>query len=132
MSEENKNEAISEDVYDTTIYTDFFDLPMEKKQALYNEYLKTNKKERKLSLMIFLSPLLLYVVAIGLMIACFAVALVNGIGLPFIILTVSTAVVLTLIIIMRIKLNKVKRALELRFADWLKVEKKIIAELVEK
>ena len=121
-----------DNVYDTTIYTDYFDLTEEKKKALYDEYLKSDASERKLSLIMKFAPLALYAVIVGLIIASLVISIAVGAGVTLIILLATLAVVIGALIILQVKLTKVRRSVAERYSVWLKTQKRIIAELKDK
>ena len=121
-----------DNVYDTTIYTDYFDLTEEKKKALYDEYLKSDASERNLSLIMKFAPLALYAVIVGRIIASLVISIAVGAGVTLIILLATLAVVIGELIILQVKLTKVRRSVAERYSVWLKTQKRIIAELKDK
>ncbi len=118
---------MDEDIYDTTVYTDYADLPKEKRKALYDEYLASDAGEKKLSRLMIAVPAIFCVAVCALLIAAIIVGIAAGIGVTFIILVMCAAAMLAGLIIVKLRLDKIKYAHEIRFAAWLKTEKRIIA-----
>ena len=117
------------DVYDTSIYVDYTDLPKQKQKELYKEYLATDANEKRLSLWFMLTPAVFGAGILALLIAALIVFFAQGLELPFIILIVATGVALLCYVIVSLKLDKVRHNHEIRFAAWLKTEKHVIAEI---
>lgn len=120
------------DIYDTSIYIDYADLPKERQIALYAEFAASDPNEKKLSRLLTAVPLVFCIAVAALMLAAVVVAFVIGVGVTFIVLVLTTCAVLVGFIIVKVRLDKVKYEHELRFAAWLKTEKRVIAELKEK
>lgn len=120
------------DIYDTSIYIDYADLPKERQKALYAEFTASDPNEKKLSRLLTVVPLVFCIAVAALMLAAVVVAFVIGVGVTFIVLVLTTCAVLVGFIIVKVRLDKVKYEHELRFAAWLKTEKRVIAELKEK
>ncbi len=120
------------DIYDTSIYIDYADLPKERQKALYAEFAASDPNEKKLSRLLTVVPLVFCIAVAALMLAAVVVAFVIGVGVTFIVLVLTTCAVLVGFIIVKVRLDKVKYEHELRFAAWLKTEKRVIAELKDK
>lgn len=120
------------DIYDTSIYIDYADLPKERQKALYAEFAASDPNEKKLSRLLTAVPLVFCIAVAALMLAAVVVAFVIGVGVTFIVLVLTTCAVLVGFIIVKVRLDKVKYEHKLRFAAWLKTEKRVIAELKEK
>ena len=120
------------DIYDTSIYIDYADLPKERQKALYAEFAAADPNEKKLSRLLTAVPLVFCIAVAALMLAAVVVAFMIGVGVTFIVLVLTTCAVLVGFIIVKVRLDKVKYEHELRFAAWLKTEKRVIAELKEK
>ena len=120
------------DVYDTSIYVDYTDLPKSKQKELYKEYLATDAGEKRLSLWFILTPAVFGAGILALLVAALIVFFAQGLELSFIILIVAAGVAMLCYIVVSIRLDKIRYLHELRFAGWLKTEKRVIAEIKRK
>lgn len=123
---------MDDNIYDTAVYTDYADLPKETQKSLYKEYLASYKDEKRLSLWFILTPAFFGAGILALLISALVVFITQGLGIPFIVLITTTAAALLCFIVAGVCIDKVKYAHELRFAAWLKTEKRVIAELKRK
>lgn len=119
-------------IYDSTIYVDYTDLPKQKQKELYKEYLATDKNEKQFSKWLILTPAIFGGGILALIIAALVVYFTQRLSLPFIILIIAIAAALFCFIIVNIRMDKARVLHELRFADWLKTEKHVLAELKKK
>lgn len=117
------------DVYDTKIYLDFSDLPTEKQNALYDEWINANPAEKRIRQIERFSPLIFGAVIIGFIIAALVLMIARGIGVISAIMLGAAGASLAVFIIYSIHLSKTRTAQLRRFVAWLKSEKNIIAEL---
>lgn len=123
---------MNDDIYDTTLYTDFTDLPKKTQKELYTEFIGTKKEEKTVYRLTIALPAAFILLVFGFMLAALLVLIFQGMGLQFIILLVCVVLVLLGFVIAKLRLDRVKTAHELRFAEWLKTEKHVIAVLKEK
>ena len=66
------------DIYDTSIYIDYADLPKERQKALYAEFAASDPNEKKLSRLLTAVPLVFCIAVAALMLAAVVVAFVSG------------------------------------------------------
>ena len=118
-----------ENIYDSTIYEDFSDLPEDIKKKLFNEYLDLNKNEKKLLRIIRYVTLVSLLVILSLLISAIVISIVKGLVLSVFIISGAAILVLGSYIIFSFKSEKLRVEMLRRFANWLKVEKHIIATL---
>ncbi|MBP5357549.1 MAG: hypothetical protein J6Y68_05345 [Clostridia bacterium] len=118
-----------ENIYDSTIYEDFSDLPEDIKKKLFNEYLDLNKNEKKLLRIIRYVTLGSLLVILSLLISAIVISIVKGLVLSVFIISGAAILVLGSYIIFSFKSEKLRVEMLRRFANWLKVEKHIIATL---
>ena len=122
----------NQDVYDTTIYTDFADLPDITRKALYAEWTDKFPAEKKLSRFCRLLPLIFAMLTAGFLIASGIVALAVGFDIPCIILLVFAIATLVACLIFNERSARLMYAQSIRYSDWLKKEKRILAEIKPK
>lgn len=118
-----------ENIYDSIIYEDFSDLPEDIKKKLFNEYLDLNKNEKKLLRIIRYVTLGSLLVILSLLISAIVISIVKGLVLSVFIISGAAILVLGSYIIFSFKSEKLRVEMLRRFANWLKVEKHIIATL---
>ena len=118
-----------ENIYDSTIYEDFSDLPEDIKKKLFNEYLDLNKNEKKLLRIIRYVTLGSLLVILSLLISAIVISIVKGLVLSVFIISGAAILVLGSYIIFSFKSEKLRVEMLRRFANWLTVEKHIIATL---
>ena len=118
-----------ENIYDSTIYEDFSDLPEDIKKKLFNESLDLNKNEKKLLRIIRYVTLGSLLVILSLLISAIVISIVKGLVLSVFIISGAAILVLGSYIIFSFKSEKLRVEMLRRFANWLKVEKHIIATL---
>ena len=122
---EHKNQNI----YDTTIYTDFNDLPEETKKALYSEWLKGHPAEKRTNRLCRFVPLAFAVLAAIFLIASAVVAIVVGFDIPCIILLVVAIIALVVFVVFNEYASRIIYDQSIRYAAWLKKEKRVVAEI---
>lgn len=110
-------------------YIDYFELSKEKRKELYNEYLAAYADEKRLSFALRLIPIFFAAAIAMLVVASIIVLLAGGFELPFIIFVCAIAVAMTVFVIVKLRLDKIRRAHAARYAEWLRDAKRVIAEL---
>lgn len=110
-------------------YIDYFELSKEKRKELYAEFLSAYAEEKRISISLRLIPLFFAAALVMLVLASIIVLLTDGLELPFIIFVCAIAIMMTVFVIVKIRLDKVRRAHSARFAEWLRDAKHVIAEL---
>lgn len=129
--DENNNKT-NNDVYDTTIYTEFSDLPKETQKSLYKEFRNTSKEENKIYLLGIIVPIVFAVVIAGFLIASVFIYIFQKMNIPFVLMLICACIVLLGFIILKAWMDRVKKEHELKYSHWLKVNKRVIATLKEK
>lgn len=124
---ENNNE----DIYNTTIYTDYVDLPKEKQDSLFREWLAGDAEQRKFFFFYKFSSLFLLIPAISITVALIYF-FINGISPAVLVFTISAFILLALFAVLSFFLDRERFKRLSAFAEWLKVEKRVLATFKKK
>lgn len=121
-----------DEIYDTSIYIDYSDLPKERRKELYDEFVSSRPAEKRLTRFFFFIPLCFGIAVVLLLAAAIAAYFAEGPGALLFVAMGGVIVVLVCFVLITLRLDKIKEEHELRFIDWLKTEKRVIAVLKEK
>lgn len=121
-----------ENKYDTRIYVDFNELPDETKKALWAEWIKKYPQEDRMRKIARFAPLIFAVITALFIIASAIVAIANGFDISCIVLLSCGVVSLVMCVILNEWGARLLYDQSARYADWLKNEKNIRAELKPK
>lgn len=118
-----------DNIYDPTIYTDYYDIPADVKKKLFTEYLSGHPDDKRtLNYIKFISALSIGIVLV-LLITSLVLSIIFGISLVLIIMTGVTMLSVVWLIVFMLKSEKIRVSVLRRYSSWLLKEKNIIATL---
>ncbi len=120
-----------DDIYNTELYTDFTDLPKQTQKALFKEFRKSSANENKIYVLTILAYIIFAVAIAGFMTASIFVYIFVGISILFVLMLILILLTILGFLILKTYMDRVGREQKLRFAEWLRINKHVIAELKE-
>lgn len=122
---------MNDNIYDTTLYTNYYDLPPATQKSLYNEWLSAYPIERKTRLVLSIFAYIFFGLTLGLLLASAIITYFIGFDWLNIILIIGGIVCIIFFMIISNKRNTQVHDHSIRFSAWLKTEKRVLAELVD-
>ena len=118
-----------QDFYDTTIYSDFSDLPTVQQNELWKEWLTKTDGEKKQQQTYTFLPIAMGAIAFIFVLVSLIIFIVAGMT-PLVIVFLACAIIPVIaLLILSPRLSRIRTAQLRRFASWLKTEKHILASL---
>ena len=117
------------DIYDTTLYTDFNDLPGETKKKLLKEWLDKHPSEKKQRNLYRWLPISFAAITAVFLLVSAIMTLIGGFSVLSIVMLVLAIATLCVCIFFNERASRAAYEQAERYAVWLRREKRVVAEL---